>query len=352
MLIRSIFDRFFASGRKDEVPLCEIIAAGHRHVIFDCADPSAFTSCCGDEAMNLTRIVWSLCAIVLLLVSPVLAQVKLEHKLVPGQSIKSKETVKSTQLLKIAEQAIDTKADTTMVTKMNVQDGGGGLLKVGFEFVSVASRVELPGNQVVEFDSTKPVAVEESDPLAKSVRDIFTSMIGSKVEATVAGGKVIVVEGVTEKMPVTADEMKVEIQQRLSLIPTTSLKPGDTWERTEELHIGAGQTLTFQRRYEYVGTTRFNPNDATSKEVDEVKASDLSVLYTVRQNPQLPLTVKKSDLKIDASEYTLVFDRKLGRIVKEAGKSHIVGDIDLAIGGQELSGSLDLLLESSSEEIE
>jgi hypothetical protein len=302
--------------------------------------------------MNLARIVGSLFGIVLLLASPALAQVKLEQKLVPGQSVKSRETVKSTQSLKIAEQVIDTKADTTMQTKMSVQDGGGGLLKIGFEFISVASRVELPGNQVVEFDSTKPAAVEETDPLAKSVRDIFTSMIGSKIEAMVAGGKVIVVDGVTEKMPVTADEMKVEIQQRLSSTPSTPVKPGDTWKRTEELHIGAGQTLTFQRRYEYVGTTRFNPNDATSKEVDEIKATDLSVLYTVRQNPQLPLTVKKSDLKIDASSYTLVFDRELGRVLKGVGKSHILGDIDLAIGGQELKGSLDLLLESSSEEIE
>jgi hypothetical protein len=302
--------------------------------------------------MNLARITLSMFAIVLLLVSPALAQVKLEQKLVPGQSTKSKETVKATQSLKIAEQTIDTKSDTTMVHKMSVQDGGGGLLKIGFEFVSVASRVELPGNQVVEFDSTKPAPAEETDPLAKSVRDIFTSMIGSKIEATVSGGKVIVVDGVTEKMPVTADEMKVEVQQRLSLFPGTPLKPGDNWERTEELHIGAGQTLTFQRRYEYVGTTRFNPNDATSKEVDEIKATDLSVLYTIRQNPQLPLTVKKSDLKIDESSYTLVFDRELGRVVKGAGKSHIVGELDLAIAGQELKGILDLLLESTNEEVE
>jgi hypothetical protein len=300
--------------------------------------------------MRLLRTLTSTLVALVILSSQSFAQVRLEEKLTPGETVKSRETNKVTQNLKIADQSIDTKAETTMETRQSIKESGG-LLKMTFAIDSVKSRVELPGNQVLEFDSSKPAPADDSDALTKSVRELFNSLIGASVEATLSGRKVIVVDGLTEKMPINADEMKAEFQQRIDQMPDQPVKPGDTWERTVELHIGAGQTLTFQRKYEYIGTVHSNPADPGSKEVDEIKGTDLSVLYTVRPNPQLPITVKKSDLKIDRSEHTLAFDRTLGRVVKSNGKSHIVGNILLAIGGQELDGALDLQLESTSQEI-
>src|SRR5205085_9797270 len=108
--------------------------------------------------------------------------------------------------------------------------------------------------------------------------ELFSSLVGTKMVATFMGRKVIVVDGVSDKMPVTADEMKVEFQQRFDPTPDHAVKPGDTWERTVELHIGGGQTLTFQIRYESVGTTRSTTIGQGGKDLDEIKATDLSAL--------------------------------------------------------------------------
>jgi hypothetical protein len=118
---------------------------------------------------------WLLFAIALLLVSPAQAQVKLEQKLTPGQTIKSKDVMSTNQTLKIADQTIDTKSNTTIQTTLSVKDGGGGLLKVNYGIDAIASRVELPGNRVIEFDSTKPANGEDTDPIVASIREIYRS---------------------------------------------------------------------------------------------------------------------------------------------------------------------------------
>src|SRR5205085_6580263 len=139
--------------------------------------------------------------VALLQVASVYAQVRLDQKLIPGQTVKSKDVMSTVQTLKIADQSIDSKSSTTLQTSLSVKDGGGGLLKLGYSIDAILSRVELPGNRIVEFDSAKPGNRDDTDPVAASIREIYAGMVGAKIEAIVVGGKVAVVEGVTEKMP-------------------------------------------------------------------------------------------------------------------------------------------------------
>jgi len=65
-------------------------------------------------------------------------------------------------------------------------------------------------------------------------------------------------------------------------------------------------------------------------------------------NPALPLTVTKSDLKVDSSEGTLLFDREAGNVVKNDIKATISGSMTLSIGGQALPADLKLSLTRST----
>jgi hypothetical protein len=301
--------------------------------------------------MTRAYVVTALLAGCLVFALPAHAQVVLAPKLVAGQSFKSQETIKAVESIKLAGQSIEIKSDTSLRAKLNIQDGGGELKQIVLEFESVVGRVDLPGFQVIEFDSTKPPVAEPADSFIKGVSELFSSLVGNKMVATFIGRKVIVVDGVSEKMPVTADEMKVEFQQRFDPTPDHAVKPGDTWERTVELHFGGGQTLTFQRRYEYIGKSRSTAIGQGGKDLDEIKATDLSALYTIRPNAQLPLTVKKSDLKVESSNHTVLFDSKLGRVVKSEGKMHLTGDVVLNAGAEEIGGPFDVQLDTTSEEL-
>jgi hypothetical protein len=304
-----------------------------------------------ENAMTRVHVVTALLATCFVFPLPAQAQVVLAPKFAAGQSFKSQETIKAVESIKLAGQTIEIKSDTSLRAKLNIQDGGGELKQVALEFESVIGRVGLPGFQVIEFDSTKPPAAEPADSFIKGVSELFSSLVGNKMVATFIGRKVIVVDGVSEKMPVTADEMKVELQQRFDPTPDHAVKPGDTWERTVELHIGGGQTLTFQRRYEYIGTTRSTAIGQGGKDLDELKATDLSALYTIRPNAQLPLTVKKSDLKVESSSHLLLFDRDLGRVVKSEGKVHLTGEVLFNAGAEEVGGPFEVQVESASEEL-
>ena len=45
-------------------------------------------------------------------------------------------------------------------------------------------------------------------------------------------------------------------KQELRHLPDVLARPGESWERTEVFNVGVGQTLTFHKKYEYVGTEK------------------------------------------------------------------------------------------------
>jgi len=140
------------------------------------------------------------------------------------------------------------------------------------------------------------------------------------------------------------EQLIANYQQELDVLPSQAVKQGDTWNRTETMQLGSGQTLTFEMRYEYLGQV-----DQGSKKLDKIGAAAETVRYALVPNPMLPVTLKNSDLKVDSSEGEVLFDRELGRVVSRESKTQISGDLSLAIGANDLAGELDLKMERRSE---
>src|SRR5262249_29905079 len=127
-------------------------------------------------------------------------------------------------------------------------------------------------------------------------------------------------------------------------LPDVLARPGEPWERTEILEIGGGQTLTFHKKYEYVGTEKKG-----DKTLDKLSSKALEVTYKQDPAANTPLKAIKSNLKVDSSEGAILFDREEGYVVSSKGKTRIKGDITFSANGMEIGGTLDLRLETNVE---
>jgi len=121
------------------------------------------------------------------------------------------------------------------------------------------------------------------------------------------------------------------------------VKQGDTWNRTEVANLGSGQTFEIERTFEYLGMV-----NEGGRELDRVGMKANSVTYNIEPNPALPLELKSSDLKITKSSGELLFDRKLGSIVKTTDSFTVEGKLTLVANGNELPGELNLTITSKS----
>ena len=92
-----------------------------------------------------------------------------------------------------------------------------------------------------------------------------------------------------------------------AICPDVLARPGEPWERTENLAVGGGQTLTFHKKYEYAGTEKLG--DAT---LDKINVKTTEVKYAMDANSPSPLKVLKSDLKVESGDGVILFDREAG----------------------------------------
>jgi hypothetical protein len=136
---------------------------------------------------------------------------------------------------------------------------------------------------------------------------------------------------------VSRDGMIKAFQQELDAIPRTPVRPGYTWMRSELLPARAGQSLTFERRYEYVGEVTED-----GRTFDKIELADQSVVFST---PEGPLTDGTSELTVQTSEGTVLIDRKLGRIARRDLASHITGSIRYRFQGQEITSEVELKYE-------
>lgn len=295
-----------------------------------------------------------LCWIMLLSLAPAVeAQVALKPKFEPGTSYKARETTKVAQSLKLAGQDLATKAENTVVNQVTYgkRDEKGNLPIAG-KIESIVADLSLPGGIKLHFDSAKPDEKAEN-PNLEVVLDIFRKLTGLTVTHTLSPElKVLSVEGIQEGTQLNPDELKEEYQQNIDFFPSEPVKPGDTWERTVVQGLGQGQVLTYQRKYEYQGQAPQFPTVKDSKQLDKITATDSSVEYSVKPGRGFPITVNKSDLKVDSSKHAYWFDRKAGRVVAEEGEVKIKGSLSLTLMGMNLDGDLDLSMNSREEEID
>lgn len=220
--------------------------------------------------------------------------------------------------------------------------------------------MSLPGGLKVTFDTADPDAKIDAPGLA-FLADIF-KLVGQVVYTIVLDdhNKVKSIEG-TEKLQEKAekldpqardlvskqfdsDKLKRSFEQESQILPDVLARPGESWERTQTVEIGGGQTLTFRKKFEYKGTEKKG-----EKEFDKITTNVLEVKYNSDPDSNLPLKPIKSDLKPESSGGTILFDREGGHVVSSMDKVRIKGDITFSANGQEIPSTLDLSIETHSE---
>lgn len=289
------------------------------------------------------------------------AQVKLELKNNEGSNLKHKTVSKTHQLLTIQGQKVETDADETVMTSVAVgKRKADGTLEITSKIDSLNVQLNLPGNMVVTFDSASPPEKKDDGPLGFLV-DVFKVIAGSSYTVVVdKQDKFVSVDGLQQtldkagqldpkaaallKSRLDSDRIKKEYDQQHAFLPDILIRPGDSWERTESNDIGGGQTLTFKKRYEYQGTV-----EKDGKTLDKIGVKATAVTYAMDADTESPAKVVKSDLAIDSSDGTILFDRKLGDVVERSGVNKIKGTMTISINGTELPSELDLTLEAKTE---
>jgi hypothetical protein len=278
------------------------------------------------------------------------AQVTLEPKYPEGTKSLIHRESKTTQTLTLAGMNIDTKSSTFIVSGSSIgQRAADGTLKVEEKIDTMQSEISFSGGSI-QFDSANPEKKADNEllePVMELFRAIYRLPVTMELDAKNKVTAIKLPDGEYEKLPEAAKDrlnpetLKKAAEQATAYFPDGPVNKGDTWERSSESNLGAGQTLSFRTKYEYGGTI-----EKDGMNLDKITGKSFEVSFAINGNPMLQVT--KSDLKIMSSESTYLFDRTKGNVVSHTSKTQIVGPLTLVINGMELPGKLDLTVEESS----
>jgi hypothetical protein len=288
------------------------------------------------------------------------AQVKLQFKFPENQEYRYEDKTVIDQVLTIMGMEVPTKVEQAIATRMNTgakRPDGSVPAMMTIDTLNLA--IEAPGASLTIDSEDQGEAPKDEPPQFKVVRDVIKAIGGASYTVVVdKDGKVAAIEGAERAVPkadalepAVAEEirkrfdperLKKEMVEEFGIFPDILLRQGEPWERSETMDLGSGQSMTFQRTYEYQGTA-----EQDGRTLDKIGMKATAVTYAMEANEQV--TVPKSDLKIESSEGTILFDRERGVIVRKQDKTRITGDMTLSIGGNDLPSKLDLTLDSTSE---
>ncbi len=288
------------------------------------------------------------------------AQVKLEYKFPEGKTLTYKTNVKANQTMTIMGMEIPTESEETVVVSRAIgKRAGDSTLPVREKVESLRTELTIPGGVQISYDSKDPNFKIDNEQL-KFLEDVFKLASEAAYTVVLDGkNKVKAVEG-TEKLlekaeklnelvrgalrsQFQADKLKAKFEQSHANLPDVLARPGEPWERTESLDSG-GQEIVVRKKYEYAGTEKKG-----DKTLDKITAKVLEVTLKNDPNSQAPAQVTKSDLKVDSSDQTILFDREAGYVVESRGKLHVKGSMTLSAGGQELPGELEFTIATTTE---
>ncbi len=261
--------------------------------------------------MLLRRLAIVLTIVLAQAVSPVVAQVSLKLKFPEGATFKIRGVRKFAHTISLGTTNIEGKHDVTMTTTTVCgQRDEEKNLAYKTTFDSIVAELQGFGSKV-KFDSAKLDKKSENQFLEAAIEN-FRKLLDSTLTITLdKDNQFVSVEGGVEQgADLFFEEIKTAYVQNINRFPTTPVKKGDTWERTEEASSALeGQVFVIRRKFQYDGAT-----DKGGRKLDKVTGTDLSVEYVVK-NEDAPFKVKQSDLKVVSSKHTYLFDRKLGLVV-------------------------------------
>jgi len=290
------------------------------------------------------------------------AQVKLQYKYPEGKTLKYKTNTKTRQVLTLMGTEIENVEDETVITSTKVgKRRGDSTVPVEQKVESLRIELAISGGINVTYDSSDAKAKIDNAALA-FLNDVFN--LASEIIYTVVlddQNKVKAIEGAEKllakadkldpmardliRSQLEADKLRREFEQELGHLPDVLARPGESWVRTETADIGNGQTLTFQKKYEYAGTEK--KGDRTLDKITS-KTTNVELKQDLAANAQLK--VLKNNVKVESSDETILFDNETGCVVSAEGKVRVKGDkLTYSINGMELDGAMDLTIETKVE---
>ena len=292
----------------------------------------------------------------ILLTSPQLAhgQVLLKFKIVEGLTSTLVTEAESNQTLTIAGmEVVSASTQKRTVESSNGRRNPDGTIHVEQVFKALEADLSLPGGIELQFDSANPDA-----PRPGTQADFLLDILNATSKSTwtmiySADGRVVAVEGGKKTLD-SLDErtqelvakqfdpeyLKDQANTQLDLFPATPVSEGDTWRRSSDVRLEAGQSLSFTTDYEYIGTVK----TSAGKELDRIAVHVKEVSYDIDEDAPTPLRITDSALKIENAEGEILFDREVGQIVQQNDKVRITGDITFSVSGNELPGKVDLTM--------
>ena len=286
------------------------------------------------------------------------AQVKLEPKWSEAQKLVTDGTSEIRQTISLAGTDIDTQQET--VTKLGMTTGKrreDGNLPVIVKIESLKVSITAPGGIAISFDSESPAPKEDEGQFAM-VTAAYRALAGSTYTVLIdESGEVSGVEGTEATVDkarnanqqagealesqLSSKVISGEFSQELKKYPEEPVNPGATWTRTEKRPLGGGQVLTFDRKYEYVGTL-----EQDGKTLDKISMTATAVTLTMAADSPSPMRILASDLKVNSAEGTILFDREAGRGVSESEDVNVTGTMTLQVQGMDLDAEIDLTITS------
>jgi hypothetical protein len=286
------------------------------------------------------------------------AQVEIVHKPTysPGAEIRTVAEMKLDQTLVIAGMNVETNVESFTAVKESIgEPTGDGKYPVTSEFEYYIINLETPAGKYA-FDSnspdagTAPAGLEGLDAMFKALSKAkWVATFNDKPELESIEFLDDPFAGLDEetKKEVSADRFKQDYVIQLGRFPGKPVSVGDKWTRTEESNIGAGQTLAFEKEFEYLGTEESN-----GRTYDRIGVKSLSVKYDIGDGSPLPFKLDDSELKVASSEGVMLYDRELKTITSTTEKVTIEGTLNFSIDvngqNQKLPSELELTIESKT----
>jgi hypothetical protein len=284
------------------------------------------------------------------------AQTKLELKRPEGKT-NIHSTFRFNQTLTIAGMEFPTEVQGEETASQSYgPKAADGTQKVRHKAESLKVKMTLPGAMSLSFDSAKPDEAKSDVPMLQTILDTFKAVSGASYAVVYKDGRVAAIEGVDTFLetvpPNVLDSVKGELNpevlkrtyaQEAARLPDTPVNKGDRWMRTEVTPIGAGQTLTFDIHYEYLGTV-----EKDGKTLDKIGMLYSGVKYAIDAQGGLGLTVVNSDLQVEASSGHVLFDRERGEVVEVVSNVRIAGPMTFDVNGMQLPGKVDLTMDGTA----
>lgn len=302
--------------------------------------------------------VWLSALIVIAGAAGARAQVEIIHQPAyeSGAVVRSVTEMKLDQTLVLAGMNLETGVESFTATRETFgEPTSEGKVPVTSEFEYYIINLDTPAGKY-SFDSKSPDAstpiagLEGVDAMFKALSKArWVAVFNDKPELESIEFLNDPFAGLDEqaRKEVSPERFKQDYVIQLARYPGKPVSVGDKWTRTEEAPIGAGQTLTFEKEFEYLGT-----EEADGATLDRIGMKSLSVKYAIGSDSPLPLKLDGSDLKIAASEGLLLYDRQKKVITSTTEKVTIEGTLNFTINvnGQEqkLPSELELTIESKT----